>query len=67
MGSREDLISTIAFALRFKVLGAKWRSDGDIRLAAETIVAHLELCRYVIVHDPPPFPGPGYFPKGHEG
>ncbi len=63
MGSREDLIWTVAFALRFKVPGAKWRSDAEVRLAAEAIVAHLELCRYVIRHEPPPFPGPGYFPK----
>ncbi len=67
MGSREDLVSTVAFALRFKAPQAKWGSDADMHLAAEAIVAHLELCRYVIRHDPPPFPGPGYFPKGHEG
>jgi hypothetical protein len=67
MGLREDLISTVAFALRFKGPKAKWRNDGDIRLAAEAIVAHLELCRYVIRHDPPPFPGPGYFPSAPKG
>jgi hypothetical protein len=61
MGSRDDLISTVAFALRFKTPKGKWR-DGEIRLAAEAIVAHLELCRYVIRHDPASFPGPGYFP-----
>ncbi len=63
MSARDDLISTVAFALRFKVLGVKWRSDIEVRLAAEAIVAYLELCRYVIRHEPPPFPGPGYFPK----
>ena len=62
MGSHEDLVSTVAFALRFKAPKAKRRTEGDVRLAAATIVAHLELCRYVIRHDPAPFPGPGYFP-----
>jgi hypothetical protein len=62
MGSRDDLISTVAFAPRFKVLGVKWRGDTEVRLAAEAIVSHLELCRYVIQHDPAPFPGPGYYP-----
>lgn len=66
MGDRDDLISTVAFALRFKAPHAKW-GDGEIHLAAEAIVAHLELCRYVIRHDPVPFPGPGYFPKAFEG
>ncbi len=64
MGSREELISTVDFALRFKVMGLRWKTDTDVRLAAEAIVAHMELCWYVIVHDPPPFPGPGYFPQG---
>jgi hypothetical protein len=66
MDSRDDLISTAAFALRFKAPHAKW-GDGEIRLAAEAIVAHLELCRYLIRHNPPPFPGPGYFPDVPKG
>jgi len=66
MGSRDDLISTVAFALRFKAPHANW-GDGEVRLAAEAVVAHLELCRYVIRHDPPPHPGPGYYPAGPKG
>jgi hypothetical protein len=66
MNPRDDLISTVAFALRFKAPHAKW-SDGEIRLAAEAIVAHLELCRYVIRHDRALFPGRGYFPGWAEG
>jgi hypothetical protein len=67
MDVRDELVSTVAFALRFKAPQARWRSDGDVRLVAEAVVAHLELCRYVIRHDPPPFPGRGYFPDGPKG
>ena len=64
MDARDQLVCTVAFALRHKALYAKWRNDTEVRQAAEAVVAYLEQCRYVIRHDPPPFPGPGYFPKG---
>ena len=67
MDARGELVSTVAFALRFKVLRARWDSDADVRLAAEAVVAYLEQCRYVIRHDPAPFPGPGYYPDVPKG
>ena len=53
--SRDDLVQSLSYALRFDGRGKSHRHADDFmsRIAAETLVRHLEVAGYVVMKRPP--------------
>jgi hypothetical protein len=61
--TRAELVSTIAFAIRQNMrLLPRRRDETDVRILADRIVSHLELCRWSTWR---PEPGAGHRTPGH--
>jgi hypothetical protein len=53
--SRDDLVQALAYGLTHRTNGKPHRAAGDAmaRIAADTLVQHLEMCGFVVMKRPP--------------